>query len=66
MISKKNDISLLVEAARLYYEHDFSQQQIAQKLGVSRPGVSRLLNKAREQGIVRIEIRDPSNLGIKI
>ena len=66
MKSKTNDISLLVEAARLYYEHDFSQQQIAQKLGVSRPGVSRLLNKAREQGIVRIEIRDPSDRGIKI
>jgi deoxyribonucleoside regulator len=66
MTSKTNDISLLVEAARLYYEHDFSQQQIAQKLGVSRPGVSRLLNKAREQGIVWIEIKDPSDRGIKI
>jgi deoxyribonucleoside regulator len=66
MVSKKIEISLLVEAARLYYEHDFSQQQIAQKLGISRPGVSRLLTKALEQGIVRIEIRDPSNQGIKI
>ena len=50
----------------MYYEHDFSQLQIAKKLGVSRPGVSRLLAKAREQGIVTIEIRDPSDLGIKI
>jgi deoxyribonucleoside regulator len=66
MVSKENNISLLVEAARLYYEHDFSQQQIALKLGVSRPGVSRLLNKARERGIVRIEIKDPSDSGIKI
>jgi len=66
MDSKKNDVALLVEAARLYYEHNFSQQQIAQKLGVSRPGVSRLLNKAREQGIVRIEIKDPLDSGIKI
>lgn len=65
-MSKPNDISLLVEAARLYYEHDFSQQEIAQKLGVSRPGVSRLLNKAREVGIVRIEITDPLDSGIKI
>jgi deoxyribonucleoside regulator len=66
MASKEKDISLLVEAARLYYEHDFSQQQIAQKLGVSRPGVSRLLSKARESGIVNIEIRDPLDSGIKI
>jgi deoxyribonucleoside regulator len=66
MASKEKDISLLVEAARLYYEHDFSQQQIAQKLGVSRPGVSRLLSMAREKGIVNIEIRDPLDSGIKI
>jgi deoxyribonucleoside regulator len=66
MASKTKDISMLVEAARLYYEHDFSQQQIAKKLGVSRPGVSRLLNKARELGIIRIEIRDPFDSGIKI
>jgi deoxyribonucleoside regulator len=66
MTHRKDDISLLVEAARLYYEHDFSQQQIAQRLGVSRPGVSRLLHKAREAGIVRIEINDPSDKGIKI
>jgi len=66
MTSKNNDIAMLVEAARLYYEHDFSQQQIAKKLGVSRPGVSRLLNKARELGIIRIEIKDPLDSGIKI
>ena len=66
MTAKENDIALLIEAARLYYEYHFSQQQIAQKLGVSRPGVSRLLSKAREKGIVSIEIKDPSDSGIKI
>lgn len=63
MISYTDEIALLVEAARLYYEHNFSQQQIAHKLGISRPGVSRLLQRAREQGIVKIEIQDPSNKG---
>ncbi|MBU1063564.1 sugar-binding transcriptional regulator [bacterium] len=52
-----------VEAARLYYEHNFSQQQIAQKLGISRPGVSRLLQQARDKGIVKIQIIDPSDRG---
>jgi len=66
MTAKENDLAILIEAARLYYEHHFSQQQIAQKLGVSRPGVSRLLSKAREKGIVNIEIRDPSDSGTKI
>ena len=29
----ENQIAIIVEAARLYYEHNFSQQQIADKLG---------------------------------
>jgi len=63
MPENSNHISLLVEVARLYYEHDFSQQQIARKLGISRPGVSRLLQRARDKGIVRIEIFDPTEHG---
>lgn len=56
----------LVEAARLYYEHGLSQERIALKLGVSRPSVSRLLQSARDEGIVRIEIIDPLDRGTKI
>jgi DNA-binding transcriptional regulator LsrR (DeoR family) len=52
----------LLAAARLYYEDDLSQQQIADRLGVSRSTVSRLLRLAREQGIVSIEIRPPSSV----
>lgn len=54
-----DDVDLLVTAAVMYYEHDASQQQIAEHLGVSRPTVSRLLERARDQGIVRIEIVPP-------
>lgn len=50
---------LAIEAARLYYQSDYSQQDIAERLGVSRPTVSRLLQHAKEQGYVRIEIVDP-------
>jgi DNA-binding transcriptional regulator LsrR (DeoR family) len=49
----------LMTAAVMYYEQSASQQQIAQRLGISRPSVSRLLQRAREQGIVRIEIVPP-------
>ena len=63
MSENSNHISLLVEVARLYYEHNFSQQQIARKLGISRPGVSRLLQRARDKGIIRIEIFDPTEHG---
>ncbi|WP_071393547.1 sugar-binding transcriptional regulator [Bacillus tuaregi] len=50
---------LSIAAARLYYQSDYSQQEICKSLGVSRPTVSRLLQYAKEQGYVRIEIIDP-------
>ena len=57
---------LVLEAARLYYEHNFNQAQIATKLEVSRPGVSRLLQEARDNGIVKIQIVDPSAAGTRL
>lgn len=50
---------LSIEAARLYYLNDYSQQEIAAKLELSRPTVSRLLQYAKERGYVRIDIVDP-------
>ncbi|AEI43837.1 sugar-binding transcriptional regulator [Paenibacillus mucilaginosus] len=50
---------LSIEAARLYYLSDYGQQDIAVRLGVSRPTVSRLLQYAKDQGYVRITIVDP-------
>ncbi|MCZ8521960.1 MULTISPECIES: sugar-binding transcriptional regulator [Paenibacillus] len=50
---------LSIEAARLYYLSDYGQQDIAVRLGVSRPTVSRLLQYAKDQGYVRISIVDP-------
>ena len=50
---------LSIDAARLYYQSDYSQQQIAERLGVSRPTVSRLLQYAKDQGYVLIQIADP-------
>jgi DNA-binding transcriptional regulator LsrR (DeoR family) len=47
-------------AASLYYEQELSQQEVAERLDVSRSTVSRLLQLARTQGIVRIEVRPPS------
>jgi len=50
---------LSVEVARLYYQSDYSQQQIALQLGISRPTISRLLQYAKEKGYVKISIIDP-------
>ncbi len=52
-------LQMAVQAARLYYGCDESQARIALKLKISRPQVSRLLQLAREQGIVTIHVNNP-------
>ncbi len=53
-----NDFEQLVQASRLYYELGETQNAIAERLGVTRPQVSRLLKRARAEGIVEIRIID--------
>ena len=54
------ELAALVQVARLYYEDGLTQAQVAAKIGVSRPQVSKMLAHAREAGIVHIEIRPPA------
>ena len=56
---EREDIEVLLRVARMYYEQESTQAQIAQEVGYSRPHVSRLLRQARERGIVRITITHP-------
>jgi DNA-binding transcriptional regulator LsrR (DeoR family) len=53
-----SDFDQLVRASRLYYELGETQHAIAEQLGVTRPQVSRLLKRARAEGIVEIRIVD--------
>ena len=48
--------------AKLHYEADMAQVEIARKIGVSTASVSRLLQKARALGIVKIEVQDLPSL----
>lgn len=50
---------LLSEIADLYYNEGLSQQEIADRIQMSRPSISRLLVEARENGIVEIKINHP-------
>ncbi|SDM30092.1 sugar-binding transcriptional regulator [Allokutzneria albata] len=50
----------LFEAARLYYVEGARQSEIAERLHVSRSNVSRMLRDAREQGVIRFQLRYPA------
>ena len=49
----------LAKIARLYYLENLTQQNIANKLNISRTKVSRYLTKARKEKIVDIQINHP-------
>ena len=51
----RND-NILEYVAELYYERGLSQQEIGSIIGASRPTVSRLIEDAKKQGVVRIII----------
>lgn len=48
----------LINVAKMYYEANLTQSDIAKRLGISRPLVSKMLTKARECGIVSITVND--------
>ncbi len=53
------DLKLITKIARLYYYNDLNQQEIAEKLNISRTKVSRYLSKAKRNKIVEIKINSP-------
>ena len=50
---------LLIKLSQMYYEQNLSQKEIAETLGISRPQISRMLQKAKEENIVSIKINNP-------
>ncbi len=49
----------LVTVAKMYYEDNMNQSEIAKAIGVSRPLISMFLADAKELGIVEVKIHSP-------
>ena len=59
-VARIDELRLMTRVARLYHESGVKQPEIAARLRLSQPKVSRLLRQAQEEGIVRISVRAPT------
>ena len=57
---------LMVKTAWYYYIENYTQQKISELLGISRIRVIRLLEKARQNGIVSFRIRQDNNRRMQV
>lgn len=58
-LSSEHEIALAAHIARAYYLEERSQVAIGEEIGLSRFQVARLLQLARKEGVVRIEVTNP-------
>lgn len=59
--SNSKQIERLIQVSELYYKRNYSQKQISEKLHIHRTEISRLLKRAREVGIVKINVSPPTS-----
>jgi len=62
----RSKIGLATRASELYYLHDWKMETIGNELNLSRSSVSRLLQMARDRGIVEFSINRPQDRVRKI
>jgi DNA-binding transcriptional regulator LsrR (DeoR family) len=61
-IHRPTELVRAAAVARLYYLENKSKSEIAEEFGISRFKVARILDQARDAGLVRIEIRPPAGI----
>jgi len=59
MDNNDSRLTYLSEVASMYYDQNMNQQEIADKVGITRSAISRLLTEARAKGIVEIIVHYP-------
>jgi len=57
-----DELRLMTKVARMYYVLQYKQTQIAEQLDISQATISRLLKRAQEEQIIRINISIPTGI----
>ncbi len=52
-------LRLLYEVSKLYYIEDLKQESIGRRLKISKYTVSRILKRAKNKGLVKIQVVKP-------
>lgn len=61
-MARLDELRLMTRVARMYYERDMRQSDIARQLGLSQATISRLLNRSKEEGVIRISVNVPQGV----
>lgn len=65
-MKKREDKQSILKIATLYYNEGLTQAEIAKKMEISRPLVSKILQEAKNTGIVEIYIKDEDAYSIAL
>ena len=61
-MTRVDELRIIARVARMYYEWDLRQSEIAKQLGLSQATVSRLLDRSIKEGIIRISVNLPNGV----
>lgn len=59
-MARSDELRLIARVARMYHLDEMKQSEIASRVRISQAGISRLLRRARDEGLVRITVDAPS------
>lgn len=58
-MARSDELRLIARVARMYHLDEMKQSEIASRIRISQAGISRLLRRARDEGLVRITVDAP-------
>lgn len=61
-MTRVDELRMIARVARMYYEWNLRQSEIAKQLDLSQATVSRLLNRSIKEGIIRISVNLPNGV----
>lgn len=65
-MDNRKEIERIIEISKQYYLQNLSQEEISKNFSLSRPSISRLLDKAIKEGYVNISIVDPFEVDAEV